>query len=744
MATSLAHLRRTLRSGSRGPNRFDFNDHLTDDAAKQRFLCIGLPPLFVNSQMSPGDRAYYVWQQVLLLRILTKTQAFDTLQEKQSFDLGRVAAHLGLENLEEYSQSVTASELKKSLEDLLRHWERVLSASYVFPPNLEENLEKLGTIILLTEDEKKFLGLAILLNTESVLSTAVNLISSELSVAGIANIVAELIQLEQHVAVDLLQGRSELTLSGILAFNNRTHYSLDEKFDFVTDGFPRAMVEPQEDIYHVLKQYVRKAKTSRLSAEDFDYLEPRLRTTIAHLHAALKKRTQGVNVLIYGEPGTGKTELARLVATELGVMAVEIAPESIRGDPVTPIRRLRAFRVAQKFFKGANAIIVLDECEEFFQHGMVLESSEDSAGFARKSWMNAAIESNLTPSIWIANSIQGFDPAYIRRFDISFEMPIPPRNKRKKIAKDLFAGVLKDDPISQIAERCEITPAMLEKAAVVAANARAFNPPESSEQVVLQLLNDKLKTQTVPPIHNTKRIRVAGLGFYPESVNTTTDLKKLAETIRVRQQAKLCIFGPPGTGKTTFGQWLADQLDRDHLVFRPSDLLDSHVGGTEKRIASAFEQAEREGAVLQFDEIDGILQRREVTQHSWEITMVNELLIQMDRFCGIFLVSTNRFDAIDTAAFRRFDLTLHFDYMTPKESLCMLESLIGSLGLPVSDLQRFVAPLKNTQLTPGDFEQLYRRSQLITPETIDDFLRLFEELCNKKSLTQPIGFLRQA
>lgn len=640
--------------------------------------------------------------------------------------------------------SILANERYFYLEDLLRQRESALCASYVFPAHLAENLDKLGAIIPMTANEKQFLGFAILLTTEPVLSTAINLISAELSLAGVANVVAELIQLEQRVAADLLQGRSELTQSGILTFINRAHYSLDEKFDFVTDSFPRAMVEPQEDIYNVLKQYVRKAKTSHLSAKNFDYLHSRLQIIIAHLRASLEKRAQGVNVLIYGEPGTGKTELARLVASELGVMAVEITPESVRGDPVTPIRRLRAFRVAQKFFKEANAIIVLDECEEFFQHGIVLESSEDSAGFARKSWMNAAIESNLTPSIWIANSIQGFDPAYIRRFDISFEMPIPPRYQRRRITKDLFADALTDDSISQITERCEISPAVLEKAARVATNSQVFSSAGSTEQVVLQLLNDKLKTQAGRPITKMRKIGVAGLGFRPESINTTTDLQKLVETIRTRQQAKLCIFGPPGTGKTTFGQWLAQQLDRSHLVFRPSDLLDAHVGGTEKNISNAFKQAEHEGAVLQFDEIDGILHSREIAQRSWEVTMVNELLVQMDSFCGVFLVSTNRFDSLDAAAFRRFDLTLHFDYGTPKESLFLLESVIGSLGLPMPDLEPFKVLLQNVQLTPGDFEQLYRRSRLINPETIDDFARLFEELCNQKLRTKPIGFLRHA
>lgn len=744
MANSLARLKRTLRSGARGLNHFDLDEDLHDDDVKQLFLCIGMPASSADSEGSARDCAYQSWLRALLLRILTRTQAFDTLQGKQSFDLGRVAEHLGLENLERYSQSVTASELKKSLEDLLHQWEGELGASYVFPVHLAENLQKISAIIPMSENEKRFLGFAILLNTESVLGTAINLISSELSMASVANVIAQLLQLEPRVATDLLQGRTELTRSGIFSFINRSHYSLDEKFDFVTDGFPRAMVEPQEDIHHVLKQYVRKAEKSRLSAPNFHYIGKQLQTVVAHLRASLEKRTNGVNVLIYGRPGTGKTELARLVANELGAMAVEIVPESTTGDPVTPIRRLRAFRVAQKFFKEAKAIIVLDECEEFFQHGMVLESTEDSAGFARKSWMNAAIESNATPSIWIANSIQNFDPAYIRRFDISFEMPMPPRDERKRIAQDVFSGALSRNSIEQITANSEVTPAMLEQAARVAANSQAINPSENTEAVVLRLLNDKLKTHTSQRIGTAKTIGVAGLGFRPESINTTTDLEALAQTIRARQQARLCVFGPPGTGKTGFGQWLASQLDRDHLVFRPSDLLDAYVGGTERNIAGAFERAEQEGAVLQFDEVDGILRSREDAQRSWEITMVNELLLQMEAFNGVFLVSTNRFDSVDIAALRRFDLVLHFDYMRPTEALRMLESVAQSLTLACTQAHRVTLLLERVRLTPGDFEQLYRRARLIEPKTADEFMKLFEELCKDKLPAQPIGFLRRA
>ena len=63
--------------------------------------------------------------------------------------------------------------------------------------------------------------------------------------------------------------------------------------------------------------------------------------------------------------------------------------------------------------------------------------------------------------------------------------------------------------------------------------------------------------------------------------------------------------------KSAFGKWIANLLDVPLIIKKGSDLLSMWVGGTEKNIVNAFEEAERENAVLVFDEVDSFFKIEE-------------------------------------------------------------------------------------------------------------------------------------
>ncbi len=197
--------------------------------------------------------------------------------------------------------------------------------------------------------------------------------------------------------------------------------------------------------------------------------------------------------------------------------------------------------------------------------------------------------------------------------------------------------------------------------------------------------------------------------------------------------ANILLYGPPGTGKSAFGRWIAKRLDAPLLVKKGSDLLSMFVGGTEKNIAAAFEEAERENAVLLFDEVDSFLQDRREAQRSWEIMQVNELLTQMESFEGVFIATTNLMENLDQASLRRFDLKLAFGYMRPGQAVVMFERACRELGLPTPDktVLRTVEAMKN--LTPGDFAAVGRQHRfhpIASP--IELVERLMEECAVKE------------
>lgn len=100
------------------------------------------------------------------------------------------------------------------------------------------------------------------------------------------------------------------------------------------------------------------------------------------------------------------------------------------------------------------------------------------------------------------------------------------------------------------------------------------------------------------------------------------------------------------------------------------------VGGTEENIANMFRQATDENAVLLLDEADSFIQSRQSAQHSWEITQVNELLVQMENFDGIFIASTNLLELLDSASLRRFDFKVKFNYMESDSAISMFNNIV--------------------------------------------------------------------
>jgi SpoVK/Ycf46/Vps4 family AAA+-type ATPase len=174
---------------------------------------------------------------------------------------------------------------------------------------------------------------------------------------------------------------------------------------------------------------------------------------------------------------------------------------------------------------------------------------------------------------------------------------------------------------------------------------------------------------------------------------------------------------------------------------RSSDLLSMWVGEAEKNIARAFRQAEREGAVLLIDEVDSFLQDRREAAHSWEATLVNEMLTQMESFSGVFIASTNLMRGLDQAALRRFDLKVKFDFLTAGQACELLRRHCVELAVtpPQQDQLARLARLQN--LAAGDFAAVARQNRFRPILSAADLVVALEAECAvKEGAKLAIGF----
>lgn len=121
------------------------------------------------------------------------------------------------------------------------------------------------------------------------------------------------------------------------------------------------------------------------------------------------------------------------------------------------------------------------------------------------------------------------------------------------------------------------------------------------------------------------------------------------------------LYGESGTGKTTFGRYVAYKAGIPFCYLNFSNLIDSYMGGTSKNISKAFSYAVENPCVLMLDEIDCISIKRSRVGDSGstggEMARITISLMQeFDKLSndGIVIGATNRIDRMDEALLRRF------------------------------------------------------------------------------------------
>ena len=516
--------------------------------------------------------------------------------------------------------------------------------------------------------------------------------------------------------------------------------TLRGKLNLLSETFADLMVTSESDPVTLLRGTVTAAGPGELKLTDYDHIQTWLEILQPYLRQTMETGRRGVNIFLHGLPGTGKTQLARALAADLGCELFEIASEDAEGDPISGQRRLRAFRAAQSFFAQRPALIVFDEVEDVFDDGDSFYGRKSTAQVSKAS-INRTLEENPVPALWLSNSVRCLDSAFVRRFDMVFELPVPPKRQRERILKDCCGNFIDADRISRIADSETLAPAVVAKASSVVRSIQNVLGEKKACSAFEQLISNTLEAQGHGSLVRHDLNRLPDI-YDPKYINSDEDLKLVAAGLVSARSGRLCLFGPPGTGKTAYGRWLAQQLGVPLLVKRASDLMSMWIGECEKNIAKAFRQAEADGALLLIDEVDSFLQDRRGAQRSWEVSQVNEMLTQMESFPGVFVASTNLMGGLDQAALRRFDLKVKFDYLRSDQALGLLARYCIKLDLnsPESDAQARISRLQ--RLTPGDFAAVERQHRFRKLDSAIALVCALEAECElKEGLKSSIGFV---
>ena len=666
----------------------------------------------------------------MMLKVLFEHKGFSEVFRESSWRSDEIASAFGLpEELE------NDKNLRTVARQLLKERYKTLQKSTALLPELwkqaYENLATLAEFLQLNPVEQELLRFAMHLRSEGAMRDLFGYLPKS-DLQRTAAIMADLLKQPKNQILSALKKGSKLDAYGLIDRD----YRPDSVHDYLDWGetldFDEFVTQPLNENV-LLKSCTEVAQVPSLQLDDFAHIAGMKEMMLTYLQQALKHHQKGVNLLIYGVPGTGKTEFAGLLAQALGISAYNITYMDSDGDVVKAEQRLNYSRLAQTLLNGKQALLIFDEIEDVFNGSFM----ERSVAQKNKAWTNQLLENNNVPMIWLSNSVSGIDPAFLRRFDLILEMPDLPLKNKSALITQLTEGKLSPAYVQHFAKVRSLTPAILSRTIRVAKELNTSNFAET----LLMMFNQTLKSQNKPKIEPL----VLGKADYNlDYVACNDNIHRISEGLKQSKKGRICCYGPPGTGKTAWAAWLAEQLDMPLLLKQGSDLLNPYVGGTEQNIAQAFEQAKADNALLVLDEVDTFLFSRDGAERSWERSQVNEMLTQIERFEGLMVVSTNLIEVLDPAALRRFDLKLKFDYLTLPQRLDFAKQQAEILGLPLLSEEDLSQIESINLLTPGDFAAVARRHQFSPFQKVQDWLMALQGECEVKpafsATTRRIGF----
>ena len=666
----------------------------------------------------------------MMLKVLFEHKGFSEVFRESSWRSDGIANAFGIPDALKSNE-----DLRNIVGNLLKERYKTLQKSTALLPELwkqaYENLARLAEFLQLNPVEQELLRFAMHLRSEGAMRDLFGYLPKS-DLQRTAAIMADLLNQPKNQILSALKKGGKLNAYGIIVRN----YRLDKVHDYFAWGetldFDEFVTQPLNE-YALLKSCTEIPQVPSLQPDDFAHIAGMKEMMLTYLQQALKHHQKGVNLLIYGVPGTGKTEFAGLLAQALGISAYNITYMDSDGDVMTAEQRLNYSRLAQTLLNDKQALLIFDEIEDVFNGSL----ADRSVAQKNKAWTNQLLENNNVPMIWLSNSVHSIDAAFLRRFDFVFEMPDLPLKNKSALISQLAGGKLTAEYVQHFAKVRSLSPAILTRVFNVA-NA-VDNGKKAFSDVLLTLFNEALQAQGKKKIESLVESK---LSYQLEWVSCNENIHKISEGLMRTKKGRICCYGPPGTGKTAWAGWLAEQLDMPLLLCKGSDLLDPYVGGTEQKIAEAFESAKRDNCLLVLDEVDTFLFSRDGTERSWERSQVNEMLTQIERFEGLMVVSTNLMNVLEPAALRRFDLKLKFDYLTPQQRLDFAKQQAEKLNLGAWDELHSKRILELNLLTPGDFATVARRHNFSPFDNLEDWLEALRNECSVKPefTCKKIGF----